>query len=52
MFIVCSIVLMIVWLFLIPLFEVPAWMSCAILTVAFALFGFDKWLQSRSQRAL
>jgi hypothetical protein len=52
MFIVCSIVLMIVWLFLIPVFEVPVWMSAAILTVAFSLFGFDWWLQSRAQRTL
>ncbi|MFL6436265.1 MAG: hypothetical protein ACJ71Q_01705 [Terriglobales bacterium] len=44
MFIICSIVLMIAWIFMYLAFGVPASLSCALLGLAFSLFFFDWWL--------
>ncbi len=51
MIIVCSIALMILWLFLESAFAVSTLVSGAILTVAFSLYAFDWWLHSRTERA-
>jgi len=48
--VIVSIVLMILWLFLDSAFAVPAPVSGAMLTVAFALYTYDWWLHSRTQR--
>lgn len=48
--VIVSIVLMILWLFLESAFVVPMAVSGAILTVAFALYVYDWWLHSRTQR--
>ena len=48
--VIASIVLMILWLFLESAFAVSTSVSSAILAVAFALYAFDWWLHSRTQR--
>jgi len=48
-FILGSIVLMVVWLFLYQAFHVPAFVSATLLTIAFSLFCFDWWMHSRTQ---
>ena len=50
MIIACSIVLMIVWLFLESAFAVPTSVSGAILAVASFLYACDWWLHSRTLR--
>jgi multisubunit Na+/H+ antiporter MnhE subunit len=50
MIIACSIVLMIVWLFLESAFAVPTSVSGAILAVAFSLYACDWWMQSHTLR--
>lgn len=49
MFVVCSIALMIVWLFLNSAFHVPVLVSSVILSVAFSLYFFDWWMHTRTQ---
>lgn len=51
MFLVCSVTLMIVWLFLYSAFHVSAYVSSVILSLAFSLYFFDWWLHSRMPRS-
>ena len=48
-FILGSIVLMVVWLFLYSAFRVSAVVSVTMLAVAFSLFCFDWWMHSRTR---
>ena len=50
MFVVCSIALMIAWLFLYSAFHVSAYVSSVILSLAFSLYFFDWWMHSRTRR--
>jgi hypothetical protein len=45
-----SIVLMVIWLFLYSAFQVSTSVSVILLTVAFFLFCFDRWIDSRPRR--
>ena len=49
MFVVCSIALMMVWLFLNSVFHVPVFVSSFMLSVAFSLYFFDWWMHARAQ---
>jgi len=49
-FVLCSIVLMVAWLFLYSAFQVSGQVSAIMLTVAFSLFFVDLWMISRPHR--
>lgn len=48
--VLCSIVVMVAWLFLYSAFQVSEQVSAIMLTVAFSLFFFDLWMISRPHR--
>lgn len=48
MFVVCSVALMIVWLFLYSAFRVPVYVSTAVLSLAVSLYFFDWWMHVRT----
>jgi hypothetical protein len=50
LFIAGSIVLMVIWMFLYSAFQVSASVSVILLTAAFSLFCFDRWIDSRHRR--
>ena len=47
MFVSISVVLMVAWMFLYLAVQVPKFVSCTMLSLAFSLFALDWWIHSR-----